>query len=513
MGCSALGVVHPGLVQAQLTIYGVSDLGGVNILLTVVLPPADRAQCQSFRRFQCPVAAARASKANRCRPHAQMDGFRRSVVYILGSRKLLPFDDERILNPGNRQRVRFWRTGSARFSSFLRARDSDLYNRLRRGKQTFMRALSWQRLFGFMAMFLLAVLGFSIEARSQEPPIKVAIVGLEHGHVEGFLTQLPKHADVQLVGIADADPTLWQKYGSKYSLSNTLFYKSEANMIERVHPDAVLVYSSIAEHRHAIEIAAQYGVSSMVEKPLTISLDDALAIRSLAKEHKVHVLVNYETTWYRSNKAAYDEVQDRRIGDIRRVVVHDGHQGPKEINVPPEFLNWLTDPQQNGAGALYDFGCYGVDLMTWLMHGETPLTVTAVVNHDKPQLYPRVDDDSTITLQYPNAQAVIMGSWNWPFGRKDMEVYGATGYAITVAADQIRIRHEHDSEEHVETAAALPPRERDSLSYLTAVLRGQLTPKGDLSALDTNVIVMQILDAARESARTGRTVKLTRLGD
>ena len=55
-------------------------------------------------------------------------------------------------------------------------------------------------------------------------------------------------------------------------------------------------------------------------------------------------------------------------------MVHDGHQGPKEIGVPPEFLNWLTDPAQNGAGALYDFGCYGVDLMTWLMHGETPLT-------------------------------------------------------------------------------------------------------------------------------------------
>jgi predicted dehydrogenase len=106
-----------------------------------------------------------------------------------------------------------------------------------------------------------------------------------------------------------------------------------------------------------------------------------------------------------------------------------------------------------------------------------------------------------------------MGSWNWPFARKDMEVYGATGYAITVAADQVRIRHEHDSQEQLETAGALPAQERDSLTYLTAVLRGQLKPKGDLSALDTNVIVMQILDAARESARTGKAVRLTRIGE
>ena len=46
-------------------------------------------------------------------------------------------------------------------------------------------------------------------------------------------------------------------------------------------------------------------------------------------EHKIHVLVNYETTWYASNRAAYDEVRDGRIGDIRRVVVHDGHEGPE----------------------------------------------------------------------------------------------------------------------------------------------------------------------------------------
>jgi predicted dehydrogenase len=227
------------------------------------------------------------------------------------------------------------------------------------------------------------------------------------------------------------------------------------------------------------------------------------------------VLVNYETTWYSSNKAAYDEVEAGRIGEIRRVVVHDGHQGPKEIGVQPEFLRFLTDPAQNGAGALYDFGCYGVDLMTWLMHGETPLTVTAVVNHDKPEIYPKVDDDSTIVLDYPHAQAVIQGSWVWPFARKDMEVYGSTGYAITVGPDQIRLRHQHERESAVEIASAAPLNapQNDSLNYLAAVLRGEIESKGDLTALDTNVIVMQILDAARESARTGKSIRLTKLAD
>ncbi|HEY3703721.1 MAG TPA: Gfo/Idh/MocA family oxidoreductase [Terracidiphilus sp.] len=340
-------------------------------------------------------------------------------------------------------------------------------------------------------------------------PLRVAIVGLEHGHVEGFLSALGRHSDVQLVGIADADSGLIQKYQQKYNLSESLFFKSEANMIEVRRPDAVLVYTSIAEHRPAIDIAAQYGVSVMVEKPLAVSYEDALHIQDVAKKFHIRVLTNYETTWYASNRAAYDQLQNRQLGDLRKLVVHDGHQGPKEIGVPPEFLKWLTDPAQNGAGALFDFGCYGVDLATWLMHGEMPETVTAVLNHDKPGIYREVDDDATVILQYPQTQAVIMASWNWPFGRKDMEVYGANGYVITVESNGLRVRHQNDRSEHSESAPELSQNQRDSLSYLVAVLSGKLDPREDLSSLETNVKVMQILDAAKQSARSGQAVRIS----
>ena len=347
----------------------------------------------------------------------------------------------------------------------------------------------------------------------QQGPLRVAIVGLAHGHVEGFLAALPQHHDVELVGIAEADHALTARVARKYSLPDSLFFKSVANMIEVRRPQAVLVYTPISEHRGAIEIAAQYGVPVMVEKPLTLSLDDALAIRRTAQHYGIPVLVNYETTWDASNKAAYDESEQNQLGAIRRVVINDGHQGPKEIGVGPDFLNWLTDPAKNGAGALYDFGCYGADLVTWLMRGETPLTVTAMVNHDKPQLYPNVDDDATIVLTYPSAQAVIQASWNWPFSRKDMEIYGATGYAITVGPDKLWVRHEHDAEERVITVNRLPQEQSDPMSYLAAVVHGRIVPKGDLTALDTNIVVMQILDAARESARTGQTVRLHKLDE
>jgi predicted dehydrogenase len=344
-------------------------------------------------------------------------------------------------------------------------------------------------------------------------PIRVAVVGLVHGHVQGFLHSLPAHPEISLVGISDPSAALRQKYAASTHLPESIFFPTEAAMLKATHPQAILVFTAIAGHRAAIEEAAPLHIAAMVEKPLATTVEDALAIQRLSQKYDVTVLTNYETTWYASNTAAHDILASGKIGDLRKLVVHDGHQGPKEIGVGPEFFDWLTDPKQNGAGALFDFGCYGVDLATWFMHGELPLTVTAVTLHIKPEIYPKVDDDSTIVLTYPHAQVIIQGSWNWPFARKDMEVYGAKGYVDTLYSDKapgekLRIRLPGETAEHIETAPALTAPQNNSLNYLAAVLGGTLHPHSDLTSLDTNVTVVRILDAARRSSQTGRTIHL-----
>ena len=367
------------------------------------------------------------------------------------------------------------------------------------------------------AIFVLALSGVASTGAQAAPAsvTRVAIVGLVHGHVQGFLQSLPSHPEVQLVGIAEPDASLRTKYEQSTRLSPKLFFASEKEMLAATHPQAILVYTPIAGHRAAIEEAAPLGIAAMVEKPLATTVPDALRIQQLAEQYHVAVLTNYETTWYASNTAAIESLHSGKLGELRRVVVHDGHRGPKEIGVGPEFLTWLTDPAQNGAGALFDFGCYGVDLTLVLMKGELPLSVTAITGHDKPAIYPHVDDDSTVLLQYPRAVADIEGSWNWPFDRKDMEVYGATGYIDTVyvstsVTDHLRVRLAGEAAEHAETAPALVAPQDGSLNYLVAVLNGSLQPAHDLSSLDTNVAVVRILDAARRSAATGRTVVLTK---
>jgi len=146
-------------------------------------------------------------------------------------------------------------------------------------------------------------------------------------------------------------------------------------------------------------------------------------------------------------------------------------------------------------------------LMTWLMNGQRPLSVTAVTQKIKPEIYPHVDDEATIILTYPKAQAILQASWNWPFSRKDMEVYGRTGYVITVGRDDLKVRRAGEKEEQIIAAQKVPFPYDDSLAFLRAVVLDGLKPDG-LSSLDTNFIVTEVLDAARQSAATGKTVNL-----
>jgi glucose-fructose oxidoreductase len=364
---------------------------------------------------------------------------------------------------------------------------------------------------GVVVVALLTIILSDAEAEASpkkaEAPMRVAIAGLAHGHIFGFLQHYQHDPEIEIVGIAEPNQGFASRVAEQYKLDKSILYADLDEMLRKTHPQAVLGYTSTFDHRTVVETCARYKIDVMMEKPLATSLADARAIEAAARASGIQVLVNYETTWYASNRAAYDLLHEESIGELRKFVARDGHRGPKEVGVGPEFLSWLTDPKLNGAGALFDFGCYGADLVTWLLDNQPPLTVTAVTQQIKPQIYPRVDDEATIVLAYPKAQAIIQASWNWPFDVKDIQVYGATGYVQTVQRDRVLVRRPgaHDASEVA--AKPIPSPDDDPMAYLRAVVLDGKRPEGP-SSLETNVIVMQILDAARESAETGKTIRL-----
>jgi predicted dehydrogenase len=367
-----------------------------------------------------------------------------------------------------------------------------------------------KKLIPLIGLFILSTMLFSPLHAQKDGAVKVVVAGTSHGHSGWILNKLDR-PEMQVVGIYEPDQKLAEKQSLRYKIPKELFFNDLNKALEQLKPEAVLAFGSIKDHLQVVEVAAPKGIHIMVEKPLAANLNDALKMQQLAKEHRVMLLTNYETSWYPSTAESFRLVRDSNfVGQIRKVVFHHGHQGPKEIGVGDEFFQWLTDPVLNGGGALMDFGCYGANLATYLLKGQEPVSVTAVTNQFKPLIYPRVDDDATIILNYPSLQVIIQASWNWTFNRKDMEIYGDSAAIIALNANKMRFRNSKNGAEYEKTVTDKDiPVYTNPFTYLHAVLRGKekLEPFG-LYTLENNVMVNRILEAAKISASSGKTVKL-----
>ena len=349
-------------------------------------------------------------------------------------------------------------------------------------------------------------------ASSGTEPLKLGVAGLTHGHVNWVFASAAR-GDIEITGIVEPDRSVARRYCEQNGYPLDRVYDTLEALFAAEKPEAVAAFGNIRDHLAIVEACAPRGIHVMVEKPLAVSLEHARKMAGLARQHGIWLLTNYETTWYPTNHRAYQWVKgDSLIGPIRKIEVQDGHRGPVKIGVAPEFLAWLTDPDLNGGGALPDFGCYGANLITWLMDGRKPLNVTAITRQLQPENNPGVEDEAIVLLTYPEAVGVIQASWNWPIGRKDMAIYGLSGVVYADNRHQVRRRMAEGYDGFQETVEQLPERQpplNDPFRYLAAVVRGGLVPgPHELSALENNLTVMEILEAARRSSLEGRSILL-----
>ncbi|MBX3389011.1 MAG: Gfo/Idh/MocA family oxidoreductase [Phycisphaeraceae bacterium] len=327
-------------------------------------------------------------------------------------------------------------------------------------------------------------------------PLRIGIIGFVHGHVEGLLWQASQRQDIKIVGIYEPNTALFDRLSAKYKIDSALRYDSIEKMLDETKPEAVSVMSSIKDHLPAVEACAPRGIHVMVEKPLAFSNSDAKQIAELANKYGVLVLTNYETSWYASLREAKKMIESGEMSPLRKMVFRHGHKGPKEIGCSPEFLAWLANPEQNGGGAIVDFGCYGAILSTWLMDGAKPTSVVASAATLKPDVYPRVDDDATIVLTYGpphNATAIIEASWAWTHDNKEADFYTEKGSLHAEKWDQLSVRTENGEPKPIKPA---PTGFENEWVYLRQVVRGEC-PVDPLSSLEMNVTAVEILDAAR----------------
>jgi hypothetical protein len=111
---------------------------------------------------------------------------------------------------------------------------------------------------------LLFVVPPPLSAAGTDRPIKVAIIGLVHGHVNGWL-RADRHAALELVGVYEPAVAVAQKYQQRYELDSALFFNDLDAMLETQRPEAAWVFTSTFEHERVVEVCARRGIHVIVE--------------------------------------------------------------------------------------------------------------------------------------------------------------------------------------------------------------------------------------------------------
>ncbi len=334
---------------------------------------------------------------------------------------------------------------------------------------------------------------------------KMAIVGLVHSHVWGHLSTVLKSGQVKLVGIAETNPDLIAEAKKDLAKANkdAPFFSDYKKMLDETKPDFIWAFVENNRHAEIVEAAAPRKIHILFEKPLASTYKDALKIRDLASKYQIKVMCNYQMAWWPANYAAKAVADAGELGQVWRLHGVVGHGGPGNKGARGQyFFEWLTDPVKNGAGALMDFGCYNALWSLWYMG--KPESVYAQVNHLRPETFPKVEDNSTMVLHYKNGVGIFEGSWDLPRSFQDLEVFGIKG---SLYMQNGKVEQRQGRETKAVELKPLSPERSEPISYMLWAIKNNKPIEG-LTALDINVGVVQIIEAAKESVKTGRAIGL-----
>lgn len=350
----------------------------------------------------------------------------------------------------------------------------------------------------FCALVLFAA---SLPAAAQQ--YKMAVIGLVHSHVWGHLKTMVKGDQVKLVGIAETNPELIAE-AKKRGASGVTFFNDYKQMLDQQKPDFVWAFVENNRHLEIVQACAPRKIHVIFEKPLAATYREAQTIRQLAQKSGIKVMCNYQMAWWPANYATKAQADSGAVGQVWRLRGVVGHGGPGSQGAASKyFFAWLTDPVKNGAGALMDFGCYNALWSLWYLG--RPETVYAQVNHLRPDHFPKVEDNATLVLHYKNGVGLFEGSWDLPRGFQDLEVFGLNG-SLYMQNGKVELRKGRGQSQEVKLDP-LPPERAEPVAFMIDAIRNKKPIEG-LTALDINVGVVEIIEAAKQSVRTGRAIPL-----
>ncbi len=247
---------------------------------------------------------------------------------------------------------------------------------------------------------------------------RIAIIGtggIAHKHATAYL-EMP---DVEIVAGSDIVPGKARAFLDEFGLENAKAFENTQEMLDAIKPDAVSVCTYNSTHAECAIQAMRAGCAVLLEKPMTITLEDAVAIRKVEKETGKLLTVGFQPRYDGRMRKIKEIVQSGVLGKVYYVQTGGG----RWRGIPGSTF---IEKRYAGVGCLADIGCYSLDMVLNALGYPKPLTVSATAfnyfgtnpKYNKPEDAARfnVDDfcgafirlEGGITLDFRTAWAMHM---------------------------------------------------------------------------------------------------------
>ncbi|MFF3331757.1 Gfo/Idh/MocA family protein [Streptomyces sp. NPDC002888] len=256
--------------------------------------------------------------------------------------------------------------------------------------------------------------------------MRIAVLSFAHVHAPTYVELLRDRDDVELL-TADPDaPPDDPDRGAALAERLGVAYLADWDEVFALRPDAVIVTSENARHRHLVERAAAAGAHVLCEKPLATTETDARAMIDACARAGVGLMTAYPVRFGAAFAALHGAVADGSLGSL--VSVHGSNNGWN----PAASRPWFGDRDLAGGGAVMDHTVHIADLMDVLLDGEQAVEVYAQANDVLGPADADVETAGLVTVRYPGGVVVAIDcSWSQP---KDHPTWG--GLALTCVAER-----------------------------------------------------------------------------
>ncbi|MBE6727322.1 MAG: Gfo/Idh/MocA family oxidoreductase [Ruminococcaceae bacterium] len=209
------------------------------------------------------------------------------------------------------------------------------------------------------------------EAVVSEKKMRIGIIGtggISGSHIQAYLNQ----PDVELVAGCDLIPGKAEKKFASYNIEGAKFFTDYKEMIDTVEMDAVSVCTYNCTHAECAIYALEHGLNVLLEKPFTVTLDEAVEVMKAEKKSGKIVSVGFQPRFDANMQMIKKIVESGELGRVFYVQTGGG----RRHGIPVGWSETFIEGDKAGLGALGDIGCYSIDLVMNALGNPKPLTVT-----------------------------------------------------------------------------------------------------------------------------------------